>query len=478
MRRVILHLLAGAVGGFLIWLLVEPMNRLTPNSDVVDFVAQSWLGALLGMGIGAALGAAEGLDRGSNRQAGVYALGGAGVGLLGGFLGIRLGQAIYGPWSGFNTHLEAFGGAGTLTAFISNVAARTVGWACIGLFVGAAMGVLHFSPRRLKSGLAGGLLGGAVGGFAFEIVARVTGVPELSRAIGFACVGGGTGLGVSLAAQLARQAWVRVVMGRNEGRDYLLDKEVNTVGRDEMSDVPLFGDPAVGKQHAFIRRTQGVWFLQDAGNASGTLVNGHAVREHPLQEGDRIGVGRFLLEFHHKGGQHLPLPERDIAPIPALQTAPANVCAFCGATKNPLTGGCACSPLGAPQPAPAGGPLHAAKAPAWRPQLANPPGGSSAGVSGALRLIGIAGPGAGLRVEVSSPVTLGRDAGNTVTLQDPSVSRRHVTLTPSPGGMTLQDEGSSNGAFVNGARVTQATLHSGDEMRIGDSIFRVELSLG
>src|SRR5690348_15395295 len=105
MRRVLLHLIAGALGGFIIWLIAEPIPWLTSDRGQgydINYTSMSVLGALIGLGIGAALGAAEGLDRGSTVQAQRYAMGGAGIGILGGFLGIRIGQAIYGPWEAFN----------------------------------------------------------------------------------------------------------------------------------------------------------------------------------------------------------------------------------------------------------------------------------------------------------------------------------------------------------------------------------------
>lgn len=472
MRRVLLHLIAGGLGGFLIWLIAEPIPWLTTDKSYVDLAAMSTLGALLGLGIGGALGAAEGLDRGSVRQAWTYAFAGMGLGLIGGFLGIYIGQSIYGPWSNFNEKVLQ-GTALLPIRFASEIMARTVGWAFIGLFVGIASGLLLFSPRRVKSGIVGGLLGGALGGFCFDIIARLV-RPELSRGIGFICVGAGTGLGIALAVQFARQAWVRVVMGRNEGRDYLLEKENNVLGRDEMSDVPLFGDPSIGKHHAFIARKSGVWFLRDAGSPAGTHVNGQPVKERPLQEGDRITIGRFQLEFHSKGGQAIPVPERDAVPAPAMSpVAAANVCAFCGEKKNPMTGACACTPLGSPAPAAAmGGPAAATMSP--------PPVGAVGGPTGTMGvgLVAVSGPYAGRRFPVSGTASLGRQEENAIALPaDTAVSRRHATLTTSVGGLLrLHDEGSSNGTFVNGKPVTDAELRPGDEIQVGGTRLRVEMA--
>jgi pSer/pThr/pTyr-binding forkhead associated (FHA) protein len=76
---------------------------------------------------------------------------------------------------------------------------------------------------------------------------------------------------------------------------------------------------------------------------------------------------------------------------------------------------------------------------------------------------------------LNGSVSLGREAGNDVPLLgDQMASRRHAQVVGSNGAYILRDEGSSNGTFLNGARITEATLHSGDELTIGQSRFRFE----
>lgn len=71
-------------------------------------------------------------------------------------------------------------------------------------------------------------------------------------------------------------------------------------------------------------------------------------------------------------------------------------------------------------------------------------------------------------------VTVGRRSDNNIRLDDPSVSGTHaiISLKPDPyldGQMvaTLVDFNSTNGVFVNGERVKQQKLNSGDVIRIG-----------
>ncbi|MUL77531.1 FHA domain-containing protein [Mycolicibacterium sp. CBMA 226] len=72
---------------------------------------------------------------------------------------------------------------------------------------------------------------------------------------------------------------------------------------------------------------------------------------------------------------------------------------------------------------------------------------------------------------ISRPVTIGRDAGNNIVVNDVLVSRRHARLVHTPTGTRLEDARSSNGTFVNGVRVMAATLRDNDVVTIGKSDF-------
>jgi sulfite reductase alpha subunit-like flavoprotein/cytochrome b involved in lipid metabolism len=66
------------------------------------------------------------------------------------------------------------------------------------------------------------------------------------------------------------------------------------------------------------------------------------------------------------------------------------------------------------------------------------------------------------------PATLGRDGGAAaVVLDDPDVSRRHARLEIVESHLVLTDLGSTNGTYVNDARVKRRVLDPGDRMRIG-----------
>jgi pSer/pThr/pTyr-binding forkhead associated (FHA) protein len=82
----------------------------------------------------------------------------------------------------------------------------------------------------------------------------------------------------------------------------------------------------------------------------------------------------------------------------------------------------------------------------------------------------------GATLDLKVPTRLGRGAENAIRLDgDDFVSTRHALLEPRPDGLWVEDVGSTNGTFVNGARVTTARhLVEGDVVRIGKTDLRVE----
>lgn len=71
---------------------------------------------------------------------------------------------------------------------------------------------------------------------------------------------------------------------------------------------------------------------------------------------------------------------------------------------------------------------------------------------------------------------VGREVGVGLSLPNEStLSRRHATLTLNSGQVTVRDEGSTNGTFLNGAKVEMPmTLRPGDTVQFGAVRFRYE----
>ncbi len=76
----------------------------------------------------------------------------------------------------------------------------------------------------------------------------------------------------------------------------------------------------------------------------------------------------------------------------------------------------------------------------------------------------------------SSPLSIGRDAANSVCIEDGSVSQRHCQIVRDKEQFLLTDLRSASGTFVNGIPVKERVLASGDQIAIGNSLllFQVE----
>ena len=67
----------------------------------------------------------------------------------------------------------------------------------------------------------------------------------------------------------------------------------------------------------------------------------------------------------------------------------------------------------------------------------------------------------------SGRTSVGRAADNDLVVTHPSVSAHHAELRFDSEQFLLRDLSSSNGTFVNGERVTSATLNAGDIVHLG-----------
>jgi len=64
---------------------------------------------------------------------------------------------------------------------------------------------------------------------------------------------------------------------------------------------------------------------------------------------------------------------------------------------------------------------------------------------------------------------VGRDPSCDLVIKDPKCSRRHAILEAGPDGISIRDNESANGVFVNGRQVGQVRLKAGDVIRLGEA---------
>jgi pSer/pThr/pTyr-binding forkhead associated (FHA) protein len=458
--KLIYLMVFGAVGGVLAWFVNEPFIS-DDITRAVDWGEIARFGSVSGLFIGAMIGLATGLSLGTGKHILRAVALGAGVGALGGWIGLTVGQIL-------------FGVLGATVPLLGLIVGRILGWSAFGALIGLSEGLIARSPKRMRNGALGGAIGGALGGALFDFLAFTLGsvfgfalraegeAGAPSRAVGLTLIGAGIGLFIGLLEWLTRAAWVRVLYGRNEGKDYPIDRDGAYLGRDELADVPLRGDPQVAPRHAEIRMDGGGYVLIPLAPMA---VNGQPISAPvELNDGDLLQIASFQAQFQLREGQAARAP-RDVArsPLPPPPPTPPGVCPYCGQRQDPLTGACACMPTATP--------------PSPTPTQGYPPAPAAGGVAvaQATTLVGIDGALAGQRVAIPpTGLTIGRETDNMLIIPDPSVSRHHARIAFENGALVVYDLNSTNGVYVNEQRISKQSLRAGDIVRFGTARFRIE----
>src|SRR5919197_5972592 len=84
---------------------------------------------------------------------------------------------------------------------------------------------------------------------------------------------------------------------------------------------------------------------------------------------------------------------------------------------------------------------------------------------------------AGERIEVTEELVVGRENAD-VTLEDEEVSRRHLAVRPHDDGVELEDLGSTNGTFVDGARLSASVVISETaRVMLGETEIEIEVEV-
>jgi adenylate cyclase len=78
-----------------------------------------------------------------------------------------------------------------------------------------------------------------------------------------------------------------------------------------------------------------------------------------------------------------------------------------------------------------------------------------------------------IELQSGRALVVGRAVTSDVPIYDPTISRRHAEVALSDRGVKVKDLGSSNGTFLNGARVTDAEASANDIVTFGKVAFKV-----
>jgi hypothetical protein len=79
----------------------------------------------------------------------------------------------------------------------------------------------------------------------------------------------------------------------------------------------------------------------------------------------------------------------------------------------------------------------------------------------------------GTREALRDGLAIGRGDDNDLVIRDGRVSRKHARIVADGSGFAIEDRGSSNGTFVNGARVKRAALAAGSSIVVGETVLEI-----
>ena len=264
-----------------------------------------------------------------------------------------------------------------------------------------------------------------------------------------------------------------VLTGPDAGHVFTFESERVVIGRSIGCDIMLH-DASLGRRHCEIRQEKGSLVLADLGSVNGTFLNDQdgRITTHPLRSHDeiRLGKSRLRVEFPEPEEQRLP-PSPPPTPVPPVEVKPSPPERREGTSPPPPS-----SPPAKERPT------------VSPPSRSSPPPAEEATVVGApsssspprlfLRVIEGADIGRTFEPTPEAPsFTVGRGQTADFTLKDLRVSRIHFTIEQTPTTVTLIDEGSLNGTFINNnpERVKRTTLRHGDVISISDTRLQIEI---
>lgn len=253
------------------------------------------------------------------------------------------------------------------------------------------------------------------------------------------------GLLISAAETMFRNGSLRLILGRNEGRSWNLDYAINRIGSAEGLEVQVRGMPGVEPLHAQLVRQGNGFFVQALGPTP-VLLNGQPVQSGQVFHGSTITLGAANFVFT-SGSRSAPYVQPPASPN--AYAPPAAVPAW----RPPPVQASACQPE-TPISRPGGRPSDPARP---SPALIAPRLVAADGREFALNL---------------GSNTIGRDADNSICVNDSTVSRHHAEILLDNSGARLSDLGSSNGTRVNGSAVQGVSqLKPGDQVQFGATSF-------
>ena len=209
---------------------------------------------------------------------------------------------------------------------------------------------------------------------------------------------------------------VKIVISDNDGTTTVvpLVRDEISIGRKKGNTIRLT-ERNVSREHARLRRSGDKYDIQDLESYNGTLVNGRVVEgEAQIQPGDEVRIGDYSITVQEDG-------------VDAGISRPSD---------------------------------HAQRI-SYRPRT-----------PARLVMLGDPSPGAEFSLPMEGTVALGRSEDLQIPINHRSVSREHAEIVCEAANYSVRDCESANGVNINGKKVSEHALRSGDVMELGQVMFR------
>lgn len=92
------------------------------------------------------------------------------------------------------------------------------------------------------------------------------------------------------------RATLLVIQGIDQGARFEVGDDRLSIGRGHQNEIRI-PDTEISRQHAYVGKENGKYTVSDRNSSNGTFVNGVPVRTAPLENGDRVQIGRSVLLF-------------------------------------------------------------------------------------------------------------------------------------------------------------------------------------
>ena len=296
--------MASAVGAFIAWAFMEPFFDDNAIGRGGVQIAGLLLFPTVAGFVGLFLGAAEGLMCRNVGRALLCGSVGLGIGFGLGLVAIIPAGIIFATMTAIavqfwkNPRPDQMP---TGLALLILMMGRAAAWSVVSIPAGLGQGIALRERKVIYNGIVGGVLGGLIGGLLFDPISLVfvtaDGKASVSRAVGFVVIGLLVGLFVGLVEAWTKTAWLLMRAGPLAGKQFVLHRDATVLGSSPKAEIYLFKDDAIEPRHAVIHNRGGRFEIEDCNTRDGTYVNGIPITRQLLQSGDKIVLGKTVLEF-------------------------------------------------------------------------------------------------------------------------------------------------------------------------------------